>query len=374
MTICVSKELACFKNINDPRQKNRRHQLSDILFIACCAVICGANSWDDIEEYGHSKIEWLKTLLVLPHGIPSDDTFRRVFSMLEPKAFENAFRSWIKTLISDVVGDVIPIDGKRLRGAFRASKTNVIHEVSAWSCTHQLVLGQVKTEAKSNEITAIPELLKLLDIKGSIITIDAMGTQKKIAQQVITQEADYVLALKGNQSTLHENVKEHFEQLNVEQELILDSYKDIDKGHGRLTTRRCDVITDIGWLKGCKDWSNLSSVIRLQCETTYLVDHHVTTETRYYISSLEKSAQDIESIIRAHWQIENKLHWVLDVTFSEDACLIHTPNAAENFSLLRKIALTLLKKDTSKGSLKGKRKRAGWNNEFLLGLLAHLDA
>jgi predicted transposase YbfD/YdcC len=367
-----SKELACFKNIVDPRRSNRRHLLSDILFIACCAVICGAESWDDIEEYGHAKIDWLKQLLVLPHGIPSDDTFRRIFTLLEPSAFEHAFRAWIQTLISDVVGDVIPIDGKRLRGAFRASKTNVIHEVSAWSCRHQLVLGQVKTAAKSNEITAIPELLELLDIKGAVITIDAMGTQKKIAEKIITQEGDYLLALKGNQSTLHDNVKVAFGQLN-EEEANHNAYEYVEKEHGRLTTRRCDVITDIDDLEGRKDWLNLSSIIRLQCETTYLSDQHTTTETRYYISSLNKSGEDIEAIIRSHWQIENNLHWVLDVTFSEDACLIHTPNAAENFSLLRKIALTLLKKNPSKGSLKGKRKRAGWNNNFLLELLTHLD-
>ena len=372
MTECIRKELSCFKNMVDPRKANRRHLLSDILFIACCAVICGAESWDDIEEYGHAKIDWLKKLLVLPHGIPSDDTFRRIFTQLEPSAFEHAFRAWIQTLISDVVGDVIPIDGKRLRGAFRATKTNVIHEVSAWSCRHQLVLGQVKTAAKSNEITAIPELLQLLDIKGAVITIDAMGTQKKIAQQIITQEGDYLLALKGNQSTLHDNVKAFFEPLD-EQEASLSAYEYVEKGHGRLTTRRCDVITDIETLDARENWSNLSAIIRLQCETTYLVDHRTTTETRYYISSLDRSAEEIESIIRAHWQIENNLHWVLDVTFSEDDCLIHTPNAAENFSLLRKIALTLLKKDTSKGSLKGKRKRAGWNNTFLLGLLAHLE-
>jgi predicted transposase YbfD/YdcC len=372
MAVCVSKELPCFKNIDDPRKANRRHLLSDILFIACCAVICGAESWDDIEEYGHAKIDWLKKLLVLPHGIPSDDTFRRTFTLLEPSAFEHAFRDWIQTLISDVVGDVIPIDGKRLRGAFRATKTNVIHEVSAWSCRHQLVLGQVKTATKSNEITAIPELLQLLDIKGSVITIDAMGTQKKIAEQIIRQEGDYLLALKGNQSNLHDDVKASFEQLNEQEESKLTSYEYVEKGHGRLTTRRCDVITDIDRLEGRKDWLNLSSIIRLECETTYLVNDQKTTETRYYISSLDRSEKEIESIIRSHWQIENNLHWVLDVTFSEDDCLIHTPNAAENFSLLRKIALTLLKKDTSKGSLKGKRKRAGWNNEFLLGLLDHL--
>ena len=373
MTTCVSKELACFKDIVDPRRTNRRHLLSDILFIACCAVICGAESWDDIEEYGHAKIDWLKKLLVLPHGIPSDDTFRRIFTQLEPSAFEQAFRAWIQTLISDVVGDVIPIDGKRLRGAFRATKTNVIHEVSAWSCRHQLVLGQVKTATKSNEITAIPELLELLDIKGAVITIDAMGTQKKIAEQIITQEGDYLLALKGNHSTLHDDVKASFEQLNRPQKASPSSYEYVEKGHGRLTTRRCDVVTDIDGLEGSKDWANLRSIIRLQCETTHLVDHQTTTETRYYISSLEKSGEETEAIIRSHWHIENKLHWVLDVTFSEDDCLIHTPNAAENFSLLRKIALTLLKKDTSKGSLKGKRKRAGWNNEFLLELLTHLE-
>lgn len=367
--------LGCFQQVEDPRADNRSHKLSDVLFIACCAVICGAESWDDIELYGRSKFEWLKGILELPHGIPSDDTFRRVFTLLNPEVFEEAFRAWISSLVSCVSGDIIPIDGKRLRGAFRASKENVIHQVSAWSCNHQLVLGQVKTESKSNEITAIPKLLKLLDIKGAVVTIDAMGTQKNIAAQIIEQGGDYLLALKGNHGTLQQDVSEYFDYIEQKGllERVADSSETIDKGHGRLETRHCRIVTDIEWLEGREQWVGLNTLVEIRSLTEHLSEGRTTSETRYYISSLERSAEEFQSIVRAHWQIENNLHWVLDVSFSEDASLIHTPNAAENFSLLRKIALVLLKKDKTKGSLKGKRKRAGWNNDFLLSLLSLLN-
>jgi len=361
-----------FSGLEDPRGENRRHLLGDIVFIACCAVICGAESWDDIELYGQSKLEWLETQLSLPHGIPSDDTFRRVFNALDPKKFEEAFRSWISELASRVAGDIIAIDGKRLRGAFRASKESLIHQVSAWSCHHQLVLGQVRTDSKSNEITAIPELLKLLDIKGAVITIDAMGTQKKIAKQIVEQGADYVLALKGNHSTLQRDVIDYFsylqqQGLSVPVDCVHES---VDKGHGRLEVRRCEVVTDIEWLQDRSRWAGLRSLIKIQSEVQHLKEQRTTTETRYYISSLTHSAETFSHIIRSHWQIENNLHWVLDVCFSEDASLIHSPNAAENFSLLRKIALGLLKQDSTKGSLK----RAGWSNSFLLSIISSLHS
>lgn len=367
-------ELACFKNLDDPRKPNHRHKLEDILFIACCAVICGSDSWDDIELYGNSKYEWLKNILELPHGIPSDDTFRRVFNRLEASAFEKAFREWVGSLVKSVAGDIIPIDGKRLKGAFRASKNNVIHQVSAWSCQHQLVLGQVRTESKSNEITAIPELLKLLDIQGAVITIDAMGTQKNIAEQIIEKKADYLLALKRNQGTLHQDVAEYFDYLGTQNKAFAteDYYEDVDKGHGRLETRRCYVVRDIQWLDEKEKWKGLNTLIKIHSTTEHLAKKQVSEEIRYYISSLSTTAQNCLKTIRSHWQIENNLHWVLDVCFSEDDSHIHLDNAAENFSLLRKIALILLKKDDSKGSLKGKRKRAGWDNQFLLSLLEGL--
>ena len=248
---------------------------------------------------------------------------------------------------------------------------SVIHQVSAWSCNHQLVLGQIKTESKSNEITAIPKLLKLLDIKGAVVTIDAMGTQKGIAAQLIDQEGDCLLALKGNHGTLQQDVSEYFDYIEQKglHERLADDSETIDKGHGRLETRRCRIVTDIEWLEGREKWAGLNTLVEIRSVTEYLSEGRTSTETRYYISSLNRTAADFQEIVRAHWQIENNLHWVLDVSFSEDASLIHTPNAAENFSLLRKIALILLKKDKTKGSLKGKRKRAGWNNDFLLSLL-----
>ncbi|MCL4167518.1 UNVERIFIED_CONTAM: hypothetical protein GTU68_008425, partial [Idotea baltica] len=357
----IKPSLTCFDGLDDPRGHNARHPLSSILFIALCAVISGADSWEDIELYGRSKEPWLMSLLPLPHGLPSDDTYRRVFSALLPDAFETTFRKWIQTLISSLSGDVIPIDGKRIRGAFRSDSDNVIHQVSAWSCQHQLVLGQVKTHDKSNEITAIPELLELLDIEGATITIDAMGTQKAIAAQIIEQKGDYLLALKSNHENLHNSVVDYFEHLSTpvgqQTRLPADIYESVDKGHGRLEQRRCSVVQTLDWLDERKEWEGLCSIIRLECSRTILATNEESNETRYYISSLTESAEMVERKIRSHWEIENKLHWTLDVSFGEDASAIHDENAAQNFSLLRKIALTLLKQDSSKGSIKAKRKK-----------------
>jgi len=371
----MAKRLSdCFSDLEDPRKSNSRHLLSDILFISLCAVTSGAESWEDIELYGKTKGEWLKSMLPLPHGIPSNDTFRRVLSQLNPKVFEQAFRNWIMSLVSDVGGDIIPIDGKRIRGAFRAGANNPIHQVSAWSCSHQVVLGQVRTDSKSNEITAIPELLKWLEIKGSVVTIDAMGTQKAIAKQIVEKEGDYVLALKGNQGHLHQDVIDYYEHIEqkVDAKATVTTHETLDKEHGRLETRRCTVITDVDWLEDREKWAGLNSLLRVESTTEHLKQNRISRETRYYISSLKPTAEAALNIIRAHWQIENSLHWVLDVSFAEDACTIHDSNGAENFSLLRKIALALLKKDPTNGSIKGKRKRAGWNNDFLLSLIGQL--
>lgn len=365
--------LTCFSDLTDPRGDNVRHPLPSILFIALCAVISGAESWEDIELYARSKQERLCSLLPLPHGLPSDDTYRRVFSALSPATFETAFRKWIQTLVSSLAGDVIPIDGKRIRGAFRCGSGNVIHQVSAWSCQHQLVLGQVKTDDKSNEITAIPELLALLDIEDATITIDAMGTQKAIAQQIIEQKGHYLLALKGNHENLCASVTDYFQHLSTtagqQTRAPADVYESVDKGHGRLEHRRCSVVQTLDWLDERKEWKGLCSIIRLDSSREILATGECSHETRYYISSLTESAKMIERKIRSHWEIENKLHWTLDVSFAEDASAIQDENAAQNFSLLRKIALILLKRDSSKGSIKAKRKKAGWDDSFLFHLI-----
>ncbi len=369
----LEASLACFGNLEDPRGDNIRHPLSSILFIALCAVISGAESWEDIELYARSKQAWLLSLLPLPYGLPSDDTYRRVFSALSPEDFEQAFRKWIQTLVSSLAGDVIPIDGKRIRGAFRSGSENVIHQVSAWSCQHQLVLGQVKTHDKSNEITAIPELLALLDLEGATITIDAMGTPKAIAQQIVEQKGDYLLALKGNHENLYSSVTDYFNHLSTatgkQTRLPADEYTSVDKGHGRLEQRRCSVVQALDWLDERKEWKGLASIIRLESSREILATGECSQETRYYISSLTESAEVIERKIRSHWEIENKLHWMLDVSFAEDASTIHDENAAQNFSLLRKIALILLKQDKSKGSVKAKRKKAGWDDQFLFSII-----
>lgn len=372
-TTPINPRLIYFETLDDPRGNNHRHPLSSVLFIALCAVISGADSWEDIALYARSKQAWLISIVPLPHGLPSKNTYQRVFSALSPVSFEKAFREWIQTLVSSLSGDVIPIDGKRIRGAFRSDAKNVIHQVSAWSCQHQLVLGQVKTDDKSNEITAIPELLALLDIEGATITIDAMGTQKAIAKQIIDQKGDYLLALKGNHEHLCTSVADYFDHLSTaagkQIRAPADVYESVDKGHGRLEQRRCSVVQTLDWLDERKEWKCLGSVIRLESTREILATGECSQETRYYISSLTESAEAIERKIRCHWEIENKLHWTLDVSFAEDASAIHDENAAQNFSLLRKIAMTLLKQDSSKGSIKAKRKKAGWDDSFIFQII-----
>lgn len=377
-TTPVNPRLTCFEGLDDPRGDNHRHPLPSVLFIALCAVISGAESWEDIALYARSKQKWLLSIASLPHGLPSKSTYQRVFSALSPLEFEKAFRAWIQTLVSSLAGDVIPIDGKRIRGAFRCHSENVIHQVSAWSCQHQLVLGQVKTDDKSNEITAIPELLALLDIEGATITIDAMGTQKAIAKQIVDQKGEYLLALKGNHENLCTSVMDYFDHLSTaagkQTRASADVYESVDKGHGRLEQRRCSVVQTLDWLDERNEWECLGSIIRLESSREILATGECSQESRYYISSLTESAETIERKIRCHWEIENKLHWTLDVSFAEDASAIHDENAAQNFSLLRKIAMTLLKQDSSKGSIKAKRKKAGWDDNFIFQLISSANS
>ena len=362
--------LDCFNSLTDPRREHRKqHKLSDIIFITIAAVICGADDWYEIEEYGKHKQDWLKTILELPYGIPSHDTFNRVFSILDPAAVLKCFMSWVQSIVTTLEGQIINFDGKRLCNSGQGGSKSVIHMVSAWSGANKMVLGQVKVDDKSNEITAIPELLDLLMVKGSLVTIDAMGCQRDIAAKIIEKQADYMLAVKDNQASLHDDIKEAFEH-----EKNIETHIQSNMGHGRIEKRTCSIITNIDWICSKEGWEGLQTLVAIESRRIQKATGIVQTENRYYISSKKASAEVFNHAARQHWGIENNLHWTLDVVFNEDGSTKRAGDAAENFSSINKIALNLLNQDDYKSgarkvSMKIKRKRAGWDNDYLLHLL-----
>lgn len=367
-----------FSDLEDPRiDRTKQHKLLDIVVIAICAVICGADDWVAVESFGNAKHDWLETFLGLPNGIPSHDTFGRVFGLLDPDRFRTCFLNWISEVSEITKGQVIAIDGKTLRRSHdKILSKKAIVMVSAWATANRLVLGQVKVDDKSNEITAIPELLRVLEISGCIITIDAIGCQKEIAADIVDQGADYVLALKENQGNLHEDVELLFDDL---EESGFSAYeynhdRTVNKGHGRIEIRQCWTISDpdiLRYLRGATDWEKLRSVVKVQAERR--IGQEKTVEQRYYISSLAESAQRLLDTTRTHWHIENGLHWVLDIAFREDECRIRKDYGAQNFAILRHIALNLLKQEkTAKMGIKGKRLRAGWDEGYLQKVLSGL--
>jgi len=365
--------LEYFGEVPDPRrQAGRRHYLSDLLTIAICAVICGADDFSAIAEFGRAKRKWFKEFLRLPHGIASEDTFERVFARLDSDAFERCFLDWVQALAGRCEGELIAIDGKTLRRSFdRAAGKAAIHLVSAWAADNELVFGQLATEAKSNEITAIPRLLELLDLRGATVTIDAEGCQKAIARTIIEGGGDYVLALKANQPTLHDEVKLLLDAAIARggKDTALHSHQSIEGDHGRIETRRCWVTPNVDWFEDRPHWAGLRSFAAVECERT--VADKTTCERRYFISSLPgDDAALLARAVRSHWGIENKLHWALDVSFGEDQSRVRTGHAAENLSRVRRIALNLLKAETTlKRGIKTKRLRAGWDHDYLLRVL-----
>jgi|APCry1669188910_1035180.scaffolds.fasta_scaffold35486_2 predicted transposase YbfD/YdcC len=365
--------LRYFAQLPDPRvNRRRRHLLPDLVTVALCAVICGADGWVQVAQFGRAKIKWFRTFLVLPNGIASHDTFGRVFAALDPRAFEECFLRWIADVATASQGRLIAIDGKAIRRSLdTANGKAAIHMVSAWCQANHMVLGQVATDAKSNEITAIPELLKLLDLKGAVVTIDAAGCQKKIAQQIVEGQGDYLFQLKGNQGTMHAETVQLFNECLREDchGISYSTTTTTNGGHGRIEQRRLWATSDVSWFAERKKWTNLRSLIRVESKRT--VGGKTSTEYHYYISSLPAdNASRLLEYIRGHWSVENNLHWCLDISFADDDRRIRQGHAAENYSRLSRIALNLLKSETTnKVGIKTKRLRCGWDHDYLLTVL-----
>ena len=359
-----------FADLPDSRvERTKLHKMEDILAITICAVICGAEGWNEIELFGQSKRQWLETFLELPNGIASHDTFARVISSIKPDDFEQRFQKWTQAMAENIGEKVIAIDGKTLRRSFdNANGKAAIHMVSAWACDNKMVFGQIATDEKSNEITAIPKLLEMLVLDGSVVTIDAMGCQKKIAEKIIDNNGNYIFSLKGNHGTLHKEVKLFMDDA-IANGGDYDYNNTTDGGHGRVEIRKVWYSQDVQWMRYLESWPGLSSLVAVESQRT--IGGKVSTERRYFISSLsEKTAESVGQMIRQHWGIENKLHWSLDVSFGEDDCRIRKDFGAENFSRLRRIALNLLKQEkTAKCGIKAKQHKAGWDEQYMLKVL-----
>lgn len=361
-----------FEKLTDPRvERTKAHKLIDILTIAICAMICGADNWVAMEQYGNAKYEWLKQFLELPNGIPSHDTISRVFARLDPAEFEQCFRSWVKTIAELLPGDVVSIDGKTAKHSTNQGiGQKAIHLVSAWANEQKLVLAQQKVDERTNEITAIPQLIKVLELNGCIVTIDAMGTQRDIAQLLKSKGADYCLALKRNQKGLYTEVQQIFADAQERQwQGIQHSFEQtLEKNHGRIEIRRYWTFSKDELKQSTEQWVGLQSigVVESVCRS----GEESTTSIRYYLNSFARDAVRLAKAVRGHWGIENNLHWVLDVAFAEDDCSVYRDHAPENLARLRKIALNLLSKEkTAKIGVANKRLKAAWDNDYLAQVL-----
>jgi len=363
----------CFSSIKDPRVVGRiDYPLLEIIFLCISSILCGMQGWEDIEDFGHSKLEWLQKFFPFENGIPKHDTIARLISRLSPSGLQSCFVEWVQSISDLTDGEIVAIDGKRVRRSYDKNNNKAaIHMVSAWACKNGIVLGQKKTEDKSNEITAIPKLLEVLEIKGCIVTIDAMGCQKDIAKAIRDKDADYVLALKGNQSNLSEMVGDLFEK-GFETEfknLEINKYKAVDKGHGRIETRTCYALAIPEYLNDFKsEWQDLNSFVCI--DSVREINGEITTEKRYYISSIQPNATKLNNAIRSHWSIENNLHWVLDVSLNEDDSRIRRGMASENMTVMRHIAINLLKQDKkNKLYIPRKQRKALFYDDYRENLL-----
>jgi predicted transposase YbfD/YdcC len=363
---------AYFSVLEDPRRYNRRHKLLDVVVIAICAAICGAEGWEDIELFGETKEEWLRGFLELPHGAPSDDTYRRVFAALDATDFQSCFMDWIEALEDLTQGQVIAVDGKTLRRSHDRSKgKKALQMVSAWASANGLVLGQRKVDGESNEITAVPELLAALEIAGCTVTLDAIHCQTETVETIVDKGADYVLPVKENQPRLLEALQGLFDDPAEMHWVECDYHRTEDRGHGRVEIRECWSTSDpeyLNYIGTLAEWRGLQSIAMIQAERQ--LGDQTTVTRRYFISSLNGDAELLLKAVRGHWGIENKVHWVLDIAFREDDCRIRKGHGAENFAVLRHIALNLLRRETSaKRSIKGKRMKAALDEKYLLKVL-----
>jgi predicted transposase YbfD/YdcC len=375
----IDQMFSYFAVVHDPRRQHPTtlHSLEAILTITILATICGAHNWVEIEQWGHAHHQWLSEFLDLTYGIPSHDTLGRVFALLDPTALQQAFTTWMSAL-ANVAEEVLALDGKTIRRSLdRADGTGALHVVSAWASRNELVLAQFKVDDKSNEITALPELLALLNLHGSVVTIDAMGCQVEIARQIVDQGGDYVLSLKENQPGLHRECEELFEWLRgphpKDQAVVLGYDAQVDGGHGRIETRTVWSTEALEGLSACERWPGLTTLVLV--ESTRQVAAQESMERRYYISSLpgttDQEAKRLSGVIRTHWEIENRVHWVLDVAMGEDANRTRAGESAQNLALIRKLALNLLRRETSVPvGIAAKQKRAGWDHNYLLKILA----
>jgi predicted transposase YbfD/YdcC len=359
---------ACFEGLDDPRTGNAgRHDLLEMLMIALCTVLSGGEDCTDMAEFARVKLGFLRGFLKLEHGAPSHDTFSRLFRLLDPEQFRHCFQQFMARFAETCQG-VVAIDGKVLRRSFdKASGKSALHMVSAWGCEQRMVLGQVATDAKSNEITAVPKLLKMLNLEGCIVTVDALNCQREIARQVIDQKGNYALALKGNQGTLHDDVRTFLDDPETE---LSVSNSTVDGDHGRIETRTSMVSTDIAWLQQDHDWPGLTAVGKV-VRAREMADN-TTTETAYYLLSTPITPERFGEVVRSHWGVENRLHWCLDVTMNEDRMRNRMDNGPQNLAILRHMALNLIRIESSKGSLRMKLKRAAWSDAFLARVLAQL--
>jgi len=364
--------MECLEEVPDPRlERCRRHKLIDILFIAICAILCGAEGFTEMEEFGKAKEDWLRQFLELPNGIPSHDTFRRVLGRLNPPAVQACVLRWVRGVVPLTEGQIVPIDGKTVRRSHnKAAGAGAIELVSAWAQQNRMTLGQVKVADDSNEITAVPELLRMLQIKGCLVTVDALNTQKETARQIRAQEAEYVLALKDNHPTLQEQVADFLEAaqqgrtLNYE----MDTHQTVDGEHGRIETRQYVQVEAPPHLHEYEQWPDLRSVGMV--EATREINDHRSTQVRYYLSSLPVEAVRFSEAVRGHWSIENSCHWILDVVFREDDCRVRVGHAAQNLAILRRLALSLLSQEkTLKRGVKTKRLKAALDERYLLKIL-----
>ena len=363
--------LASFADLDDPRQQAKvLYPLEEILLLCLCAVISGADCWVEVALYGQQRLAFLRRFLPFKHGVPSHDQLGIVFARLDARQFQSCFIAWVERFTTALRG-VVAIDGKTLRRSFdHAAGQGPIQMISAWSAPQRLVLGQHQVSAKSNEITAIPKLLELLELQGAVVTIDAMGCQRAIAAQIEAQEADYVLGLKGNQGTLHEDVVLLFdEQQGNFAGHQVTVHHSCEKDHGRLETRRVVATEQIAWLQDSHDWPGLRSIAKVESRRELLAEGKVEEETRYYLSSLPGDAQQIGQAVRSHWGVENGLHWVMDMVFRDDECRIRSQNAPSNFTTIKHMASNLLRRGKGKHSMRASRHVAAWNEDFLYSLL-----